>query len=87
MEGFSWLNPTLVGNIKMKDAGVEARKTDPGSVNASDWLEIWSLYLAAGFNFMELMDSQAQLETELFLTPQMRLNACMEKNYTFQKEA
>lgn len=46
-----------------------------------------SNYLAAGFNFMELTDSQAQRETDFFLTPQMQLKARMEKKNTFQKEA
>lgn len=46
-----------------------------------------SNYLVAGFNFMELMDSQAQLQTDFFLTPQMQLKACLEKKNTFQKEA
>lgn len=45
-----------------------------------------SNYLAAGFNFMELIDSQAQRETDFFLT-QMQLKARMEKKNTFQKEA
>lgn len=46
-----------------------------------------SNYLVAGFNFMELMDSKAQRETDFFLTPQMQLKACLGKKNTFQKEA
>lgn len=45
-----------------------------------------SNYLAAGFNFIELIDLQAQLETG-FLTPQMHLKACMEKENAFRKES
>lgn len=75
---------TWYGWLEKKDAGVEARKTDPGSVNTLELLEIWSLTTwLHGFNFMELIDSQAQRETDFFLTPQMQLSSRLEKKNPF----
>lgn len=89
MERFSWLDPT-VENDKKKVA-------NKAGINTV-WLclyKIWILftsyqksnYLSAGFNFMELKDSQTQCETDFFLNPQRQLKAHRQEKYIFQKVA